>query len=65
MLRVSGVQGYIRLSGIPVVDELDLRSLEHVGDHFYIGSTGIGSFNDLPALELPLLRTVGSYFYLQ
>ena len=48
-----------------MVDELDLRSLEHVGDHFYIGSTGIGSFNDLPALELPLLRTVGSYFYLQ
>lgn len=48
-----------------MVDMLDLRSLEQVGDHFYIGSTGIGSFNDLPSLELPLLKTVGSYFYLQ
>eukprot|EP01045_Picozoa_sp_COSAG04_P004809 COSAG04_NODE_214_length_20089_cov_206.678189_15_plen_99_part_00 len=28
-------------------------------------STGIGSFNDLPALQLPNLVSVGTYFYLQ
>jgi hypothetical protein len=36
-----------------------------VGGYFYIGSTGIGSFNNLPALELPNLVSVGNHFFLQ
>ena len=36
-----------------------------MGGYFYIGSTGIGSFNNLPALELPNLVSVGNHFFLQ
>jgi len=37
MGSLISTSGHIRLSGIPVVDELDLTSLERTGDHFYIG----------------------------
>eukprot|EP01045_Picozoa_sp_COSAG04_P004808 COSAG04_NODE_214_length_20089_cov_206.678189_14_plen_73_part_00 len=37
MGSLISTSGHIRLSGIPVVDKLDLTSLERTGDHFYIG----------------------------
>jgi hypothetical protein len=37
-LTTGWAQGYMRFSGIPAVDELELDALERVGDHFYIGA---------------------------
>ena len=52
-------------TGNPLMEELLLGSLSTLTGYFYIGSTGIGSFNNLPSLELPNLVSVGQYFFLQ
>jgi hypothetical protein len=62
---LQNLSGDLNLQGNQGLEELDVSSLSAIGGFFYIGSTGIGSFNVLTTLSFPVLTTVGGHFFVQ